>query len=85
MAERLAVNEEVRGSKPRRGAIHITQLNATIMKRSNIQRRQAAERERLEIYEATLRRATRQPRPVPDFARAIEEAERAVEALGIRR
>jgi hypothetical protein len=46
------------------------------MARSMIQRRQDAERERIEIYDATLRRVGRQPRPTPDFRRAIEEAER---------
>ncbi|MFO1265637.1 MAG: PcfJ domain-containing protein [Rubrivivax sp.] len=45
------------------------------MARSMIQRRQDAERERTEIYDATLRRVARRPRPVPDFAKAIEEAE----------
>lgn len=44
------------------------------MARSNIQRRQAAERERIEIYDATLRRVVRQPRPTPDFCKAILEA-----------
>ncbi|HEX6707755.1 MAG TPA: PcfJ domain-containing protein [Albitalea sp.] len=46
------------------------------MARSIIQRRQDAERERIEIYDATLRRVARRPRPVPDFLKAIEEAER---------
>lgn len=46
------------------------------MARSTIQRRQDAERERIEIYEATLRRVARRPRPTPDFRKAIEEAER---------
>jgi hypothetical protein len=45
------------------------------MKRSAIQLRQAAERQRIEIYESTLRRATRQPRCSPDFDKAIKEAE----------
>jgi hypothetical protein len=44
------------------------------MARSNIQRRQAAERERIEIYKATLRQVTRRARPSPDFQRAIDEA-----------
>lgn len=39
-----------------------------------IQRRQDAERERIEIYEATLRRVARRPRLAPDFAKAIDEA-----------
>ena len=46
------------------------------MKISTIQRRQDAERERIAIYEATLRRVTRRARPAPDFQKAIEEAER---------
>jgi hypothetical protein len=45
------------------------------MKRSAIQRRLEAERERIEIYDATLRRVARQPRPAPDFHKAIQEAE----------
>ena len=44
------------------------------MKRSAIQRRLEAERERIEIYEDTLRRVTRQPRTLPDFHKAIQEA-----------
>ena len=44
------------------------------MKRSAIQLRQDAERERIKIYEATLRRVARQPRPSPDFYKAIKEA-----------
>lgn len=39
-----------------------------------IQRRRDAERERIEIYEATLRRVARRPRLAPDFAKAIDEA-----------
>jgi len=39
-----------------------------------IQRRQDAERERTEIYEATLRRVARRPRLAPDFGQAIDEA-----------
>jgi hypothetical protein len=46
------------------------------MARSMIQRRQDAERERIEIYEATLRRVARRPRLAPDFAKAIDEAVR---------
>ena len=46
------------------------------MARSTIQRRQDAERQQIEIYEATLRRVARQPRPTPDFHNAIQEAER---------
>src|SRR5262245_57508703 len=46
------------------------------MARSTIQRRQDAERERIEIYDATLRRVVPQRRPPPNFRRAIEEAER---------
>jgi hypothetical protein len=46
------------------------------MARSMIQRRQEAERERIEIYDATLRRVARRRRSIPDFRNAIEEAER---------
>ena len=46
------------------------------MKRSTIQRRQEAERERIELCDAVLRRAVRSARPTPNFRRAIEEAER---------
>jgi PcfJ-like protein len=46
------------------------------MARSMIQRRLDAERERMEIYDATLARVARRPRPTPDFHKAIKEAER---------
>jgi PcfJ-like protein len=46
------------------------------MKRSMIQRRQDAERERIELCNAALRRVVRRARPTPDFCTAIEEAER---------
>ncbi|MFO1218084.1 MAG: PcfJ domain-containing protein [Burkholderiaceae bacterium] len=46
------------------------------MARSTIQRRQDAERERIEICDDMLRRVVRRPRPTPDFCKAIEEAER---------
>jgi len=39
-----------------------------------IQRRQDAERERIETYDATLRRVARRPRLTPDFSKAIDEA-----------
>jgi len=45
------------------------------MKRSTIQRRQDAERERIELCDAALRRVTRRARSTPDFRKAIEEAE----------
>lgn len=45
------------------------------MARSTIQRRLDAERQQIEIYKATLRRVARQPRPTPDFHKAIQEAE----------
>jgi PcfJ-like protein len=45
------------------------------MKRSTIQRRQDAERERIELCDAALRRAVRRARSTPDFRKAIEEAE----------
>lgn len=46
------------------------------MKRSMIQRRQDAERERIELCTAALRRVVRRARLTPDFGKAIEEAER---------
>lgn len=46
------------------------------MKRSMIQRRQDAERERIELCDAALRRVVRRARPTPDFGKAIEEAAR---------
>ncbi len=46
------------------------------MKRSTIQRRQDAERERIELCDAALRRVVRRARPAPDFSKAIEEVER---------
>lgn len=52
-----------------------TPTTSTTMARSMIQRRQKAERERIEVYDAALRRAGRRSRPAPDFRKAIEEAE----------
>ncbi|MFD1982779.1 PcfJ domain-containing protein [Mesorhizobium newzealandense] len=46
------------------------------MAKSMIQRRQDAERERIEAYRASLRRVSAMPRPAPDFERAVEEAHR---------
>jgi hypothetical protein len=54
------------------------------MARSNIQRRQEAERQRIESFDATLRRVVRQPRSTPDFRRAIEEAERGFARAAVR-
>lgn len=54
------------------------------MARSTIQRRQDAERERNETYDATLRRVARQPRLPPDFQRAIAEAERGFAGMAVR-
>lgn len=54
------------------------------MARSTIQRRQDAERERIEIYNDTLRRVTRPPRPAPDFHAAIVEAERGFSGEVVR-
>ena len=45
------------------------------MARSMIQRRLEAEREQIQLYDATLRRAVRQPRAAPDFRYALDEAE----------
>ncbi len=54
------------------------------MARSLIQRRQDAERERIETYDATLRRVARRPRSTPDFGRAIEEAARGFAGAAVR-
>ncbi len=49
-----------------------------------IQRRLDAERERIQIYDATLRRVARRPRPTPDFCRALEEAARGFAGVVVR-
>lgn len=49
-----------------------------------IQRRQDAERERIEIYDATLRRVARRPRLTPDFGTALDEAERGFSGEVVR-
>jgi hypothetical protein len=54
------------------------------MARTMIQRRLDAERERIEIYDATLRRVGRQPRLTPDFRRAIEEAQHGFAGEAVR-
>jgi hypothetical protein len=54
------------------------------MAKSSIQRRQEAERARVEAYEASLRRVLRQARPAPNFRNAIEEAKRGFETLILR-
>ncbi len=54
------------------------------MAKSSIQRRLEAERARVEAYEGSLRRASRQARPAPDFQNAINEAKRGFEACVVR-
>jgi hypothetical protein len=54
------------------------------MARSLIQRRQEAERARVEAYEASLRLVSQRARPAPDFQKAIEEAKRGFEAEILR-
>src|SRR5712675_1339124 len=54
------------------------------MARSLIQRRQEAERWRVEAYEASLRRVSQRARPAPSFHNAIEEAKRGFEADVLR-
>ncbi|CCE01178.1 PcfJ domain-containing protein [Bradyrhizobium sp. STM 3809] len=54
------------------------------MAKSSIARRQEAERARVEAYELTLRRVSRQTRPPPDLHNAIREAVRGFEADAIR-
>src|SRR6185295_16649976 len=50
------------------------------MARSLIQRRQEAERSRVEAYEASLRRVSQPARPAPSFHKAIDESKRGFEA-----
>lgn len=54
------------------------------MARSTIQRRQEAERQRIEAYEATLRRVCPFARPAPNFEAALREAKRGLESEIIR-
>jgi hypothetical protein len=54
------------------------------MARSLIQRRQEAERARVEVYEASLRRVSQRARPAPDFHKAIAEARSGFEAAVVR-
>jgi hypothetical protein len=49
------------------------------MAHSLTQRRQEAERVRIEAYQAMLRRVSQQARPAPDFPTAIDEARRGFE------
>lgn len=46
------------------------------MARSRLKQRRDAERQRIEAYEATLRRVFAAPRPAPDFENAIDEVKR---------
>lgn len=54
------------------------------MARSMIQRRQDAERERIENYDAALRRAARRPRLPPDFGTALDEAALGLDGEAVR-
>jgi len=54
------------------------------MARSLIQRRQEAERARVEAYDASLRRVSQPARPAPSFQKAIDEAKRGFEADIVR-
>jgi len=54
------------------------------MARSLMQRRREAERARIEAYDASLRRVSRQGRPAPDFHNAIDEASRGFEGCVLR-
>jgi hypothetical protein len=54
------------------------------MAHSLIQRRQEAERARVEAYEFSLRRVSQRTRPPPDFLTAIDEAKRGFEAETLR-
>lgn len=54
------------------------------MAHSLIQRRQEAERARVEAYEFSLRHVSQQTRPPPDFENAIKEARRGLEVEIVR-
>jgi hypothetical protein len=54
------------------------------MARSLIQRRQEAERERVEAYEFSLRHVSQRTRPPPDFQNVIFEVQRGFEAHVLR-
>lgn len=54
------------------------------MARSMIQRRQDAARDRLAVYDASLRRVSAARRPPPDFERALNEAKKGFESLIVR-
>src|SRR5215468_3789163 len=54
------------------------------MARSSIQRRQEAERARVEACEAVLRRVSQHERPAPDFQKAIDEARRGFDTHMLR-
>jgi hypothetical protein len=54
------------------------------MAKSMIQRRQEAERERIEAYAVTLRRVSPGARPAPDFERALDDARRGLAGMAIR-
>jgi hypothetical protein len=54
------------------------------MAKSSLQRRQEAERARVEAYEASLRRVSQQARPAPNFQIAIDEAKRGFETRILR-
>ncbi|WFU27976.1 PcfJ domain-containing protein [Bradyrhizobium sp. CB1717] len=54
------------------------------MAHSLIQRRQEAERARVEAYELSLRHVSQRTRPPPDFENAIKEARRGFEADVVR-
>lgn len=54
------------------------------MARSLIQRRQEAERARVEAYEASLRRVSQRARPAPDFQQAIDAVKRGFETAIVR-
>ncbi|CAN1724238.1 PcfJ-like protein [Hyphomicrobium sp. 1Nfss2.1] len=54
------------------------------MARSLIQRRQEAERARVEAFEASLRRVSQRARPAPDFQQAIDAVKRGFETAIVR-
>ena len=55
------------------------------MARSQIKRRQEAERQRIEAYSASLRQVSTAARPAPDFDKALREAQAGLDGHAIRR
>jgi hypothetical protein len=54
------------------------------MAKSMIRRRQEAERQRIDVFEASLKRVSRTARQPPDFQRALDEAAKGLGGVAIR-